>query len=278
MKIETSLRFSVSCWDASMERSLKSENTSNRFESRLKYAHFYRIREYLENISFESKVNPITVMDVACGPGNMALFCKDIPDIEWFGLELWPSELQQAYRTCAYSGLIQANLANQLPLRHGVTDVVILNEILMYLDNSSNLLNEFYKILRPSGVLCVYNPIYYTPTVLSTLKRISRRIYSSNEAIAFDRESDWKSASRASRITFYSFDSLISEVRHAGFEIVHVAGFRMFRNRIRVMRKLESHDWYRTFTKQLAGNHPRWASDILVIAKKQHSSKLLSRP
>jgi hypothetical protein len=42
----------------------------------------------------------------------------------------------------------------------------------------------------------------------------------------------------------------------------------MFRNRIRAMRKLEDYDWYRKITKQLAGNHPRWASDILIIAKK----------
>ena len=234
----------------------------------MKYAHFKRIREYLQNHSAATQDKPITVMDIACGPGNMALFCKDIPGIEWFGLELWPSELKQAYRTYAYSGLIQANLASQLPLRYGVADVIILNEILMYLDNSPELLAEFHKILGPSGIIYVYNPIYSTPNVLSTLKRIGRRIHRSSEAIAFDGESDWRQAARASRITFYSFDSLISEVRYAGFEIVHVAGFRMFRNRIRALRKLEDYDWYRKITKQLAGNHPRWASDILIIAKK----------
>ncbi|MFH0959484.1 MAG: class I SAM-dependent methyltransferase [Pseudomonadota bacterium] len=241
---------------------------ASRFESKLKYAHFYKIREYLKNHAVETHDTSITVMDLACGPGNMALFCKDIPGIEWFGLELWPSELKQAHRTGAYSGLIQGNLALQLPLRHGVADIIILNEILMYLDNSLELLRECRHILRHSGVIFVYNPICSTPIMLSTLKRLGRRIHRSREAIAFDSDCDWKRASRASRITFYSFDSLISEIQNAGFEIVHVEGFRIFRNRIRAMKRLEDRDWYRKFTKQIAGNHPRWASDLLIIANK----------
>jgi SAM-dependent methyltransferase len=205
---------------------------------------------------------------VACGPGNMALFCKDLSGIDWFGLELWPSELEQAYRASVYSGLAQVNLASQLPLRSGVADVIILNEILMYLDNSSALLRDFYEILKSPGLLFVYNPIYFTPTIFSTLKRMGRRLHKSPEAVAFNAESDWKRASRASRIAFYSYDSLISEIREAGFQIIHVAGFRLFRNRIRAIRKLENYESYRQIIKKIAGNHPRLASEILIVARK----------
>lgn len=203
----------------------------------------------------------------------MGLFSEGISNLEWFGLELWPSELRQAAGTSAYEGLCQANLVNELPLRSGVMDAVVLNEILMYLKNAPKLLNELHKILKPKGLLYVYNPIYTAPSVLAWFKKIGRQIHRSYESIAFDSETDWKSASRASRINFYSFDSLIGEVRNAGFEILEVSGFRLFRNRIRLMRELETYKWYREITKQFAKRNPRWASDILIIGEKRIAKK-----
>ncbi len=207
-------------------------------------------------------------MDLACGPGNLALFSNKIQDIEWFGLELWPSELLQATRGGAYKGLVQANLVYPLPIKTGAADAIVLNEILMYLDNSNEFLTEVFNILQSSGMLYVYNPIYARPTLLSRLKRVGRRIYSSSEAVAFDCRCDWKRASRASRINFYSFDSLLKEIQKAGFKVIEVSGFRVFRNRIRLMRGLEKFQWYRETTKRFAKRNPRWASDILIIAQK----------
>jgi len=245
-----------------------SEATLSRFETKLKYAHFSRILESLEQCAESSLMSPIKVIDLACGPGNMALFSNKIKDIEWFGLELWPNELLQATLSGAYKGLVQANLVDRLPIRAGVADAIVLNEILMYLENSTVLLTEAFNILQSSGMLYVYNPIYTTPTLLSRLKRIGRQIYSSSEAVAFDCRSDWKRASRASRINFYSFDSLLKEIQKAGFKVIEVSGFRIFRNRIRLMRGLEKFQWYREIIKRFAKRNPRWASDILVIAQK----------
>jgi SAM-dependent methyltransferase len=199
----------------------------------------------------------------------MALFSERIPNLEWFGLELWQSELRQAARTETYTGLCQANLVDELPLRTEVMDAVVLNEILMYLGNASKLMNEFFQILKPNGVLYVYNPIYTAPSLLAGFKKIGRQIHRSRESIAFDSETNWKSASRASRINFYSFDSLIDEVSKAGFEILEVSGFRIFRNRIRLMRELENYKWYREITKRIASQYPRLASDILIIGEKR---------
>ncbi|MCX5871734.1 MAG: methyltransferase domain-containing protein [Deltaproteobacteria bacterium] len=250
------------------ENDLLSPEVLNRFESKLKYAHFSGIRESLEWLA-ANRPFPIKVLDVACGPGNMALFSEGISNLEWFGLELWPSELRQAANTGAYAGLCQANLVDKLPLRKGVMDAVVLNEILMYLGNAPKLMKEFFQILNPNGMLYVYNPIYTAPSLLAGFKKIGRQIHRSGESIAFDAETDWKRASRASRINFYSFDSLIEEVRKAGFEILEVSGFRIFRNRIRLMRELENYKWYREITKRFAKRNPRWASDILIIGQKQ---------
>ncbi|MGC8659400.1 MAG: class I SAM-dependent methyltransferase [Desulfomonilaceae bacterium] len=250
------------------ESALQLPEISNRFRINLKYAHFYRIRESLWDLATSSVDRPIRVLDLACGPGNMAIFCIDSNKIDWFGIELWPNELRQAAQTRAYQGLIQGNLVQRLPLKVQVADAVVLNEILMYLDNSGELLSEVFKVLKPSGLLYVYNPVYLTPNLLSIIKRAGRRIYPSSEAVSFDRDCNWKNASRASRINFYSFDSLASEIKKAGFQILEATGFRLFRNRIRLMKKLERFDLYRNITKKLAKRFPRLASDILVIARK----------
>ncbi|MHB8203760.1 MAG: class I SAM-dependent methyltransferase [Desulfomonilaceae bacterium] len=220
----------------SKERPLPSIEIKNRFETKLKYAHFSKIRESLQQIAAVPPGSQIKVVDLACGPGNMALFCDDTPAMEWFGLELWPNELRQAANTDAYSGLVQANLVHRLPLRKHAADAIILNEILMYLENSPELLAELFHVIKPSGMLYVYNPIYTVPTLFSKLKKIGRRIHLSDEAVAFDSEYDWKKSSRASRINFYSFDSLVKEIQEAGFKVLETTGFRIFLNRIRLMR------------------------------------------
>ncbi|MGA8830306.1 MAG: methyltransferase domain-containing protein, partial [Desulfomonilaceae bacterium] len=195
----------------SQERHLPSVEIKKRFETKLKYAHFVRIRESLQQIAATAPGAQIKVVDMACGPGNMALFCDNVRAMEWFGLELWPNELRQAANTDAYCGLVQANLVHRLPLRKHAADAIILNEILMYLENSAELLSELFDIIKPSGMLYIYNPIYTVPTLFSTLKKIGRRIHLSDEAVAFDSQYDWKKSSRASRINFYSFDSLVTE-------------------------------------------------------------------
>jgi ubiquinone/menaquinone biosynthesis C-methylase UbiE len=252
----------------SKERTLPSIEIKNRFETKLKYAHFSKIRESLQQIAAVPPGSQIKVVDLACGPGNMALFCDHTPAMEWFGLELWPNELRQAADTDAYTGLVQANLVQRLPLKKHTADAIILNEILMYLENSPELLAELFHVIKPSGMLYVYNPIYTVPTLLSRLKKIGRRIRRSDEAVAFDCEYDWRKSSRASRINFYSFDSLVKEIQEAGFEILEITGFRIFRNRIRLMREFENFQWYREITKRFAHRNPRLASDILVIARK----------
>lgn len=248
---------------------LLHQEVNHKFESKLKYAHFSRIRDSLRQYSLEEPHATLRVLDMACGPGNMGLFSEGIANVEWYGLELWPSELRQAAQSGAYLGLIQANLIENLPLRASSADAIVLNEILMYLGNASRLLAELFDILKPSGILYVYNPIYTIPNFLSFFKKIGRRIYQSREAVSFDRQCDWKIAARASRINFYSFDSLLEEIQAAGFKIQDVSGFRIFRNRIRLMRNLEKYRWYRETTKRLAKSNPRLASDVLVISRKE---------
>ncbi len=238
-----------------------------RINSRLKYAHFGYIKDRLRGIADHS-TEPVMTLDVGCGPGNLGLYCREIAKIQWYGVDLWSNELAQARQVGSYEGLCQVNLVNGIPFRPDSFDVIICNEVLMYMPNSEELLGQFRKVLRPSGCLIVYNPISFTPRLAAGIKKIIRGVAQAGDSIAWDTQSDWKKAVRATRINYYSYDSLLDEIRRSGFTIEDVSAFRIFRNRLRWMNKLESNAGYRSRVISMASKFPRMASDIIVYSSR----------
>lgn len=238
-----------------------------RIDSRLKYAHFGYIRERLAEISTRVSI-PVRVLDVGCGPGNLGLFCREVDKLEWYGLDLWSNELSQAQQVDSYAGLCQVNLVNGIPFKSDCFDVVICNEVLMYMPNSKMLLGRFHEVLKESGRLIVYNPVTLTPNLSSVVKKVIRRWAQAEESIAWDCQTDWKKAVRATRINYYSYDSLVDEIAGCGFNVVDVSAFRIFRNRFRLFNRLENNFSYRQALISLASQFPRFASDIIVLASK----------
>ncbi|HTY23779.1 MAG TPA: methyltransferase domain-containing protein [Desulfomonilaceae bacterium] len=238
------------------------------FSQHLKFAHFPCLAEAIlrERLSVPA---PLRILDVGCGPGNLAVFCGAEAGCRLFGVDLWPNQLRQAATKEAYEGLFQVNLVDGLPFESGSFDIVVCNEVLMYLPNAAEALAEFYRVLTVSGKLFVYNPISALPKLFSVTKRLMRRIYKERTAIALDVQSNWKEAERACRITYYSFQSLIEQISSAKFHITGITGFRLFRNRIRLMRRLENYAWYRRTILLIAGRYPRLASDLLVVGHKE---------
>jgi len=78
-----------------------------------------------------------------------------------------------------------------------------------------------------------------------------------------------RNATRPCRIAYRSLASLMEQIREANFEILDVTAFRLFRNRIRFMARLEDFDWYYNFTQKLAARHPRLATDVMVVGRKK---------
>lgn len=233
---------------------------------RLKFAHFPFIASALE--VEQTRCGPgMAILDVGCGPGNIAEFCDLPEDVRWFGLDLWEHQLLQASAKKVYENLFQVNLLDGLPFRDGSFDVVICNEVLMYLPNACGLLTEFHRVLRTDGALFVYNPVSWLPNVLSRARRRLRSIYQERHTVSLDRQGDWKSAHRACRITYYSLRSLVEEVRSARFCVTDVAGFRIFRNRVRFMTRLEDYRWYYRLTKSIVRRFPWLAADIMVVGR-----------
>lgn len=237
------------------------------FGNRLKFAHFPFLRDTILR-ERRTGSTPLRVLDVGCGPGTLASFCGGQGGCRLFGIDLWPNQLMQAAEKRSYEGLLQVNLVNGLPFSSGSFDIIVCNEVLMYLPDAYAALKEFYRVLRQDGKLLVYNPINRLPKLCSTAKRLTRRIYQEQKSIALDAQSNWKQAERACRITYYSFQSLIEQIRSARFQISDTTGFRLFRNRIRLMKGLENYAWYRRLVLAVAARYPRFASDILVVSHK----------
>ncbi len=235
---------------------------------RLKFAHFPYIAKAL--LTERSRVSGgLNILDVGCGPGNMAAFCGDLKGSKWFGVDLWEHQLSQASEKQVYKDLFQVNLVAGLPFRDNSFDVVICNEVLMYLPNAAEVLREFHRVVRSQGKVFVYNPISWIPKTMARLKALWRRVYQEGESVALDGQSNWKSARRPCRIKYYSFREFIREVEASNFQVVAVTGFRLFRNRIRAMTRLENYCWYFRMIRFLTFRYPFLAADVLVVGSKK---------
>jgi SAM-dependent methyltransferase len=235
--------------------------------NQLRYAHFRYLADCLQEETAKSGKD-LRVLDVGCGPGELAAFCKPIEKCRWIGIDLWRRQLLQAKEKGVYEYVLQGNLLDGLPFRNESIDIVICSEVLMYLPNVRYALAEFFRVMRTGGKLFVYNPISCCPRLAATMKRWGRRIYHERGSVAFNGSSDWREANRPSRITYHSFKGLINEIDSLNLHVGHVTGFRILRNRIRFLNRLEKYPWYRRMTEYLATRCPRIASEVMVTAVK----------
>ncbi len=88
-------------------------------------------------------------------------------------------------------------------------------------------------------------------------------------AVILDEQTAVQGGRRVCRVTYYSFGSLQHEVSDANFQITDVAGFRLFRNRIRLMTRLEDFNWYHQLVRAIVGRYPAMATDVLVVGTKK---------
>jgi len=243
---------------------------------RLKFAHFpYLAKALLRERAHTSE--GLTILDVGCGPGNIAAFCGVPAGSKWFGVDLWENQLRQAADKGIYENLFQVNLLDGLPFRDRSFDMVICNEVLMYLPNSQEVLGEFHRVLRPEGKVFVYNPISWFPKILAGVKNLVRKVHQEKDSIALDTQTGWKNSRRPCRINYYSFRSLIDEIRSARFQVTEVTAFRLLRNRVRLLTRLENYRWYYRMTSYLARRFPFLACDIMVAGCKKEAAPAPAR-
>lgn len=101
-----------------------------------------------------------TLLDLGTGPGMLLPQLRGRhPDARVIGVEVQPKMLEHARALAAECGaeIVEADLAARIPLPDGVADVVTAIHVFHELEYPPPLLDEARRLLRPGGVLVLYD-------------------------------------------------------------------------------------------------------------------------
>lgn len=105
-----------------------------------------------------------TVVDLGCGPAwHFPDLRARVPDGRIIGVEVQPAMLAAAHdrATAARAEIVEADLSSPVPLPDGVADVVMAVHVLHELAWPVPLLAEIRRLLKPGGVLVLYDWVRY---------------------------------------------------------------------------------------------------------------------
>jgi len=100
----------------------------------------------------------LRVLDVGCGPGSISVgLAKATAPGELRGIDTEPSQVELAAQAGAEQGLINAEFrvadVRDMPFEDGWFDVVYCGDLLAYVPETGDALNEIRRVLKPGGIL-----------------------------------------------------------------------------------------------------------------------------
>jgi SAM-dependent methyltransferase len=133
--------------------------------------------DILKQIRHAARLNGGRVLDVACGPGLVALDLAPSAD-HVTGLDLTPAMLEQARQLQRRSGLTNLTWdlgrADALPYSDGPFDAVVTRFSFHHLSDPAGALAEMIRVCRPGGRLVVCDVYTTTPEQASEYDRLER--------------------------------------------------------------------------------------------------------
>lgn len=102
------------------------------------------------------------VVDAGAGP---ATFVEDLLNrgFEVTATDIAPSMVEEGRKRYGNRALFEVASAEALPLKDNSQDAVTAMGLMEYLNNEPRVLNEFFRVLKPNGLLVVTYPNYYSP-------------------------------------------------------------------------------------------------------------------
>ena len=195
---------------------------------------------------------PLDILDVGSGFGFAKRFA-DHADItaRWTGVEICPERAKNC-RSLGYQQVI-ADLdleRRRLPAPDGSFDVVIASHILEHLEDAAGVLEDWYRVLRPGGVLLIGVPMHVAPAAAAArwrYKRLGRRPYG--------------------HCHFFTLRSLQRLVEP--YPVHDIRGFRLFS--ARKWLPLEDYRWFYRWSLRFGARHPGLTAEVNVEIRKPTS-------
>jgi SAM-dependent methyltransferase len=133
------------------------------------------------------------VADLGCGTGALLSTVAEVGPIELVGLDVSAAALRVAAGELGGSGgrlLVQADLADRLPLADRSVDRAVSHNVLESLPEPQALLEEAARVLCPGGRLLLSHPDYDTLVFTSEDQALTRRLVHAYS----DTQQDWMGA------------------------------------------------------------------------------------
>jgi SAM-dependent methyltransferase len=125
------------------------------------------------------------VLDAGCGTGGLIRrLAPQRPDWSWTGVDLSPLAVGLARARCGPAADLHEASVTGLPFSAAAFDAVVSADVLYHVDDDAAALREFFRVLRPGGVVVLNLPAYpwlwsYHDTAVH-----SRRRYAIGETLA----------------------------------------------------------------------------------------------
>ncbi len=122
-------------------------------------------RKYVLEVAFESvadhigpkQIRAARILDVGCGCGRAfpLLESRFHPEVI-YGIDIDPAMADMAReeaRRCVCRVEVEVSCADDLPYPEGALDLILCHQTIHHVSNQGKTLAEFYRVLRPGGVL-----------------------------------------------------------------------------------------------------------------------------
>ncbi len=113
------------------------------------------LKKTLNKLYIKYKKESLKILDVGCVPVNLSNYLSNVG--ETFGMDVSLPTLRLCQKK--YSNLINGK-ADELPVREGSFDVVILLDVLEHIADDAKCMKEIYRILKPGGIVLLTVPAH----------------------------------------------------------------------------------------------------------------------